>query len=110
MTTSTTTLQNIRTGIIWSERQGGNVHINRNKSFFRKNRKFLLVLLVIPMLAGLTVQFGPRYMYHFWGYLWLKKFDRQFTDEQLNSIQKTSRVLRPKSSGHPAGQAIMKFF
>jgi len=67
-----------------------------NKSFFRKNKKYFLILFVLSILAVITVQFGPRYVYRFGGYLWLKKFESQLTEKQTNDIQKGLQGLKAK--------------
>ncbi len=96
MTTSTATSENIRTGIIWFDRYWERVQMARNKSFFRKNKKYFLILFVLSILAVITVQFGPRYVYRFFGYLWLEKFESHLTENQINAIQKGLQGLKAK--------------
>jgi hypothetical protein len=52
--------------------------------------------LVLLVLTATSVKFGPRYIYRFWGYLWLKKPGTNFTEEQIKTIQKGLQGLKAK--------------
>ncbi len=70
--------------------------IVQNKSFLERYGKYLLVLLVFLVLTPLTVRFGPRYFYRFFGYLRLEKFESRLTDQQIKDIQKGLQGLKGK--------------
>ena len=61
-----------------------------------KKGKYGLALLVLLAVAALSVHFGPRYIYRFFGYLWLEKFESHLTENQINSIQKSLQGLKAK--------------
>ena len=96
MTTSTSTLENIRIGIIWFDRYRERVQMKQNKSIFIKGKKYFLILIVLSVLTALSVQFGPRYWYRFFGYLWLNKFESQLTESQINAIRNSLQGLKAK--------------
>jgi len=66
------------------------------RSFPRRYGKYLLFLLVLLILAATSVRFGPRYVYRYWGYLWLDKFESRLTEKQIKDIQNGLQGLRAK--------------
>jgi Tol biopolymer transport system component len=68
----------------------------RPKSSPRKNGKVLLFLLVLFILAATSITFGPRYIYRFFGYLWLDRIESRLTEKQIKDIQNGLQGLKGK--------------
>ncbi|MBA4394900.1 MAG: hypothetical protein C0407_15215, partial [Desulfobacca sp.] len=56
----------------------------------------LLFLFVLFALIVLSVKFGPRYWYRFFGNLRIQKIESRLTDQQINDIQKGLQGLKAK--------------
>ena len=68
----------------------------RIKSFTGNHGKYLLFLLILLVLAVTSVKIGPRYVFRFFGYLWLDKVESRLTDHQINAIKTDVQGLKAK--------------
>ena len=88
------TLEGTRNNIICLRKRVG--QMTRTKSFPERHGKYLLFLIVLLVLAVASIKFGPRYVYRFWGYLWLNKVESRLTDNQINAIEAGLQGLKAK--------------
>jgi WD40 repeat protein len=79
--------KNTRDSIIWFEIIDIGKRMARNKSFFRRYGKYFLFLFVLLVFGSMSIKFGPRYFYRFFGYLRLDKFESRLTEKQIKDIR-----------------------
>ena len=73
------------------------IQMNGIKSFPKKYWIYLLFFLTfLILLTAHSVHFGPRYVYRFFGYLWLEKYESRLTKQQIEVIQKSIQGLKAK--------------
>jgi hypothetical protein len=87
------TLNSLKNDIISFHRDE---RMTRSASSPKKWVKYLLLFLGLGILAASIANFAPRYIYRYWGYLWLNKFESRLTEQQLQEIQKGLQGLKGK--------------
>lgn len=70
--------------------------MSRKKSFLRRYGKVFLLLFIFSVVAALALQFGPRYFYRTFGYLWLERVESRLNQAQMAAIQKGGGDLKAK--------------
>jgi Tol biopolymer transport system component len=96
MNTLTTTSKDLNKDTILFNRYEERGKMAHDKSILRRYANYLFILSVILSIALLSVKFGPRYFYRYFGYLWLDKFDSRLTAPQISTIQKGIQGLKAK--------------
>jgi WD40-like Beta Propeller Repeat len=68
----------------------------RAKSFPEKYLKYIISLLILSGLMTASIRFGPRYLYRFWGYVWLDRVESRLTGRQIKDIKTGLQGLKAK--------------